>query len=90
MPAYTQEEFDSELREMLREAQNMGQQFRRVISGRLHERVVGGAQPNRMPMACEAMWKLWREQGSHKERIYRTTDSGQSTTIEIEFGVGSK
>ena len=90
MPTYTQEEFDSELRKILREARNMRQQFCRVVSKHLHERVVGGAQPNRMPMACETMWKLWREQGSRKDRIICTTDSGQSTTIQIEFSTDVK
>lgn len=90
MPAYTQEEFDSELLEMLQEARSKGQQFCRVVSKHLHERVVGGMQQNRMPMACKAMWKLWEDQGSHEDRIIRTTKSRQSTTIEIEFNTDVK
>ena len=90
MSAYTQEEFDSELRRMLQEARSKGQQFCTIVSGYLHKRVVGGAQPNRVPMACEAMWKLWRGQGSHKDRIIRTTDSGQSTNIRIKFSTDVK
>ena len=48
----------------------------RVIARGLHRNVVGGTEPNRMPMACVAMWKLWRQQGSIQDKIIRTTDSG--------------
>ena len=83
---YTKEEFMSELREMLREARSEGKQFCRVVAGDLHRRIVGGWKPNRMPTACAAMKKLWQEQGSREDKIIRTTPSGQSSTLEIEFG----
>ena len=82
---YKQEEFDFELRNMLREARGEGKQFYRVVSKHLHGRVVSKAKHHWMPMACVAMWKLWKEQGGHKDRIIYTTKTGQSSAVEIEF-----
>ncbi len=81
---YRQFQFDAELRKMLAQAARNGKACLHVVSKKLHDRVVHSTD-NRMPMACNAMWKLWREQGSHKHRIIHTTDSGKSSTIEIEF-----
>ena len=88
MTEHTQEEFDSELRKMLHEARSEGQQFCRIVSEHLHDRVVREPQINRMPMACKAMWKLWEKQGGHNSRIIQTTPSNQSSTITIEFDTG--
>ena len=85
---YTQEEFDSELRTILQEAKSEGKQFCKVVSKDLHHRVVGGSQPNQMPMACEAMWKLWKKQGGYGGRIFHTTPSTQFSTITIGFSTG--
>ena len=85
LPEFTQEAFDRELRRMLDEAKRAGRTTSRVIARDLHRNVVGGAAPNRMRMACKAMWKLWRHQGSIQDNVVHTTGSGQSTTIEIEF-----
>ena len=85
MPEYTQEKFDSQLRKILQEARSKGQRFCRVVSRHLHDRVVEEPQTNRMPMACKSMWKLWEQQGCHKDRIINTTPSRQGSTIEIEF-----
>ena len=83
---FTQKGFDDELRRMLVEEREAGNVSCRVISLNLHRRVVGGSQANRMPMACSAMWKLWKEQGSVNGRIVRNeTERGQSSTIEIEY-----
>lgn len=82
---YTKEEFMSALREMLREARNEGKQLCRVVARDLHRRIVGGWKPNRIPTACAAMKKLWQKQGSREDKIIRTTPSGQSSTLEIEF-----
>ena len=82
---FTQEAFDRELRRILDADRRAGRTSSRVISRDLHRSVVGGTEPNRMPMACEAMWKLWRQQGSVEQHVIRTTSSGQSSTIEIEF-----
>lgn len=84
---FRQADFDAELRRMLAEARSEGCDRCQVVSRDLHGRVVGGAQPNRMPMACNAMWKLWREQGGDEARIVRTTPSGRSSTIEIDYRV---
>ena len=85
MPQYTQREFDSKLLQMLQEAQNEGKQSCRIVSKDLHKRVVMKPKINRMPMACKAMWKLWEQQGNHRDRIIHTMPSNQASTIEIEF-----
>ena len=83
---FIQKGFDDELRRMLAEKREAGNVSCRVISRELHRRVVGGDDPNRMPMACNAMWKLWKEQGSVNGRVVRNeTERGQSSTIEIEY-----
>lgn len=82
---FTQEEFANELNRILDEERTAGRNTCRVVAHDLHRRVVGGSQPNRMVMACNAMWKLWERQGSRPDRIIRTTPSGRSTTIEIEY-----
>ena len=83
-PKYKQLNFEKELKVMLAYAKANGKSSLSVISGNLHSRVVTKGD-NRMPMACNAMWNLWRQQGSNQDAIIRTTDSGQSSTIEIEF-----
>ena len=85
LPEFTQDAFDRAPRRILDEAKLAGATSSRVVARELHRNVVGGVRPNRMPMACEAMWKLWRRQGSISDNIIRTTQSGQSSTIEIEF-----
>ena len=82
---FAREQFERELIRMLDEERAAGKTSCRVVARDLHRRVVGGGKPNRMPMACKAMWELWRKQGSEEARIVRTTRSGQSTTIEIEY-----
>ena len=82
---FTREMFDTELSRMLEDQRADGESACRVVARDLHRRVVGGSQPNRMAMACNAMWKLWERQGSLPDRIIRTTPSGRSTTIEIEY-----
>ena len=34
-------------------------------------------------MACNAMWKLWKRQGSIPDNIVHTTERDRSPTIEI-------
>ena len=77
--------FDTELSRILDEERAAGRETYRVVARDLHRRVIGGSQPNRMVMACNAMWKLWERQGSLPDRIIHTTPSGRSTTIEIEY-----
>ena len=85
VPEFTQEAFDGELHRMLDEARRVGRTSARVVALDLHRNVVGGAKPNRMRMACNAMWRLWRHQGSISKNVINTTESRQSSTIEIEF-----
>ena len=82
---FTQRQFDEELRRMLREKKERGDGFAEIVSGKLHRRVIGGSAPNRMPMACNAMWKLWERQGRKEENIVYTTPSGRSSTIRIRY-----
>ena len=84
---FAREQFEQELSRMLDDERAAGKTSCRVVARDLHRRVVGGSKPNRMPMACTAMWDLWRKQGAVQERIVRTTRSGLSTTIEIEYGL---
>ena len=81
---YTQIQFEKELNTMLEEALAQGYTRLRVVAKELHDRVVK-TKDNRMPLACNALWNLWRQQGSRDYRIIHTTKSGQSTTIEIEY-----
>ena len=83
--AFRQAQFERKLQELLDEAKGNGKKSLRVVSRDLHRQVVGGSQPNRTPMACGAMWKLWRQQGGMENNIIHTTRSKQSSTIEIEF-----
>ena len=85
MPKYTQEEFDSELRKMLQEARSEGQQRCRIVVKDLHDRVVRKPRTNRMRMACEGMWKLWKEQGSYEDNIIHLAPSNKSSRNIIEF-----
>ncbi len=87
VPEFTQDSFDRELLQMLDANRRSGRTSCRVIARDLHRNVVGGAAPNRMPMACDAMWKLWRQHGSIQDNIIQTTESGQSSTIEIQFAL---
>ena len=82
---FSQEQFDRKLREMLEQAKREGKTSIRVVSRDLHREVVGWWRPNRMPMACEAMWDLWEWQGAMEENVIHNTRSGQSSTIEIRF-----
>ena len=82
---FTQRQFDSELLKILVEQRDNGHEYHIVISRDLHRRVVGRTGHNRMPMACNAMWKQWKRQGGKRENIIRTTKSGRSSTIEIKY-----
>lgn len=83
-PKYRQVRFDEELALMLSEAKDARQASLPVVSQDLHNRVVHD-KSKRMPMACNAMWKLWKKQGEHEGRIIRPVPSGQSNTLTIEF-----
>lgn len=82
---FTQRQFDEELQRLLHEKKEKGDNFAEIVSGNLHRRVVGGSGPNRMPMACNAMWKLWNRQGGKEENIIHTTPSRRSSTIRIRY-----
>ena len=84
-PAFTQDDFDRELLRMLDADRQAGQTSTRIVARDLHHNVVGGTAPNRFPMACKAMWKLWDQQGRIEDNIVHTTESRHSSTIEIEF-----
>ncbi len=81
---YSQGQFEEELAKMFAEAKAKGQSRLRVVSQELHDRVVH-EKINRMPITCNAMWHVWREQGWHKDRCHSVPRSGQSNTLEIEF-----
>ena len=82
--SYKMRQFEHELELMLSTAKSRGQDFLNIVSKELHDRVVFGSE-KRMPMACNAMRKLWKKQGASKERVIHTTPSGQSSTIEFRL-----
>ena len=82
---FTQNDFDRELLRMLDADRQAGRKSTKIVARDLHRNVVGGTEPNRFPMACNAMWKLWRRQGSIQDNVVCTTESGQSSTVEIKF-----
>lgn len=91
-PKYKQQDFEKELTAMLAEAKVAGLSCLHVISRYLHDRTVSQkdnfinvGSNHRMPMACSAMWKLWKKQGERETQIIVTTASKQSSTIEIKF-----
>ena len=84
---FTQDDFDRELLRMLNADRQAGLTSTRVVALDLHRNVVGGTEPNRFPMACNAMWKVWRQQGSIQDDVIHTTESGQSSTIEVRFAL---
>ena len=79
---FTQQQFDDALAAMIREHSESGAVRCRIVARDLHRSVVGGSQPNRMPMACNAMWKL-AENLEHI--VVRRTPSGRSSSLEIEY-----
>ncbi len=81
---YMQFQFEKELKKILADAKANKQTRLCVVSKELHDRVVT-AGDKRMPMACNAMWALWRQQGHRQTAIINTTDSEKSSTIKIEF-----
>lgn len=83
-PQYTQE-FDSKLLQMLEEARREGKTTCDIISKHLHNRVVKKSKINRMPMARNAMWKLWEQQGHHEERILKPRSKAETFFIKILF-----
>ena len=85
-PDFTQDDFHRELLRML-DAERQAGRTARIVARDLHRNMVGGTDPNRFPMACSAMCKLWLQQGSIRDNIAHTTGSGQSSIIEIEFAL---
>lgn len=84
---YRQQEFYAELQKMLREANAKGQPRVCILSEKLHDRVVTivvTKNDKRMPMACNAMWKLKKQQGI-KAKVIFEPPSGQSNKLKIEF-----
>ena len=83
MPKYHQAEFDTELTDMLKEANAEGESRKRIKAGDLHKRIVDPGD-NRMPMACNAMRKVKSHQDGKAVIIYEPP-SGQGARFEIEF-----
>lgn len=77
--------FDSELREMLNEAKEAGKQAAQIVSKDLCYRTIDEYVDGVMAMSCDAMWAVWKRQGSHPERVLYRTKSGFSSSLEIEF-----
>ena len=85
---HEQEKFDSELLQMLEEARSEGKTTCDIVSKHLHDRVLFSWRTNRIPMARNAMWKLWEKQGSHEGRILRPRSKAEASFIKILFDTG--
>ena len=83
---FTQGQFDDALAAMVRERQESGAEQCRIVARDLHRSVVGGSQPNRMPMACNAMWKL---ADTVDHTVVHRTASGRSSSLEIEYCINA-
>lgn len=82
--SYKQKQFDDALVAMLQDSTSSEVNRTRIVARDLHKLVVGGSQPNRMAMACKAMWKLAKKL-THS--VIHETPSGHSSSLEIEFHV---
>ena len=81
---YKQKQFDDALVSLLTDSTGSEVTRTRIVAYDLHRMVVGGTQPNRMPMACKAMWNLAKKL-THS--VIHQTPSGHSSSLEIEFHV---
>jgi len=81
---YTQAQFDSALLNLLVKMRNQGKEYVTVISKDLHDLVVNETSCNRMPMACNAMWKFHKIMGG---AVISTTNKNKSSTIKIEYNL---
>ncbi len=84
---FTQRQFDDALTATIRKCRESGAERCRLAARDLHRTVVGGSQPNRMPMACNAMWKL-AEILEHT--VIHRTASGRSSSLEIEYHLDAR
>jgi hypothetical protein len=81
---YYDEDFDNALVSMLGEARESGAESRRITAKELHASVVTSRKMY-MRMTCDAMWKLWKKQGSYESRVVYTPASNQGSKLEIEY-----
>ena len=82
---YEQSLFDSELREMLKEAKQDGKQTAQIVSKKLCYRTIDEYVDGVMVMSSDAMWTVWERQGSRPERVMYRSKGGFSNLLEIEF-----
>ena len=79
---FTQKEFDDTITEMVLESLKSESTKCRIVAHELHHYVVGGSAPNRMPIACAAMWKM---AAGLNHTVISQTPSGFSSSLEIEY-----
>lgn len=79
-----QYQVDETLQQMLAEAESQGKKSIRVISGELNHILPFTTEKNRnrCPMCCAAMRKIFDDS---RDRLISETESGQSSTFEIEY-----
>ena len=82
---YKQYLFDSELRDMLKEAKGQRQSIIRVVSRDLCFRIVDDYVDGVMVMSSDAMWAVWELQGNRPERVIYRSPKGFSNLLELEF-----
>lgn len=83
---YYDHQFDDALVDMLDRARQAGESSRRIVSKELHDSVVT-TRSVRMRMACDAMWRMWKKQGSYESRIVFSPAKGWGAKLEIVFEV---
>ena len=89
MGNYDKSEFEDELKVMLKEKRDVGEDLTIIVSNDLHKRVFSPLRGSdwRMPMACNAMKKLWIEQGSHDDWVIEKskTDKWHTSKLKVKF-----
>ena len=79
---FTQKQFDDALADIVANRSRAGYACIRIVALELNRDVVGDCDANRIPMACNAMWKLARKT---PHTVVQGTPSRQSSTLEIHY-----
>ena len=78
----TTETFTNEVKQIIDEARNKGEEYVVIKSGDVH-RAVGGypGRNHNMPSCCEAMYKLM----GAKDEVLTAPPSGKGATLSIKY-----
>jgi hypothetical protein len=76
------EDFKNELINILTIAKELNIYAVEIKSKDLYDKVSNDTDTNRMPICCNAMHEIAKR---YKHKIINTTQSGQSTTLQIRY-----